>query len=487
MLYQPSCVKEMWDTWMYYRDGVHYLFTLHRAESSNWDGISLATSADGVRFEDQGIVLSKPEGAAWLGSGAVWPYEKGYVMNYSLEIGGTQRICFAVSPDLRTWEPLEPAGDFYPDKTLYRDTQDGRWDCIWPVPRAEGGYYGFFTANPLCADPLDLPSVGCAESTDGIHWRAAAPPEFQWDGPPIKVGEVGAVEKLDGAYYMLVGMNELEPGMRGYGRADLGDMGMYVFRADRLMGPYRLQPQNPRLLVSKAYPDWIAQYFTRFYRLSDSGETLLCHQSLDRVSKGDHRFWLAPLKKAVVLDGVLWMGWWPANDKLMGERIYQGFGGSRPVWPGIDRGWRLERERFVGREPRHGGQLEFGGSFDLERGIVLTADIRIEDDEENTGGAGFYFGCEGVCEYVLIRREATEVGKLWREKYMITELCAPHPLRRKTWSVKLLVRHNMLECYADGVFLQSHSFHSRPTGALGLLFEACTVSVENLCVWRWKE
>ena len=48
MLYQPRNVREMWDTWFFHENGVHYLFTLHKSvrcpSDRLWDGISPADS-----------------------------------------------------------------------------------------------------------------------------------------------------------------------------------------------------------------------------------------------------------------------------------------------------------------------------------------------------------------------------------------------------------------------------------------------------------
>lgn len=484
MLYQPKSIKEMWDTWLYFHNGTHYLFTLHLTES-RWDGITLATSPDGVHFSDRGIILSKRPEAVWLGTGAVWEYTDGFVMNYSLEVDGRQRICFAISQDFLHWEPLPPEFDFLPDSKFYDDTPAGRWDCIWPVRREEGGYYGFFTANPLCEDQLTLPSVGAATSSDGIHWEALPPPRFEWKGHPVNVGEVGAVELINGKFYMLVGMNELEFGMREYSRADLGDMGMYVFVSENIMGPYQLQEDNPRILVSHAYPDWISHYFTRFYPINETGELLICHHSLERAPGNNAKVWLAPLKKTILEGNTLWMGWWEQNNVLRGTEIFYGFNNSRVVWPLIPRGWKIEKEIFSAKEPHHGGKLELERTFDLDRGIFLSAEVLFDTGDSAYGGVGFYFDCGDICEYVLVRKGQSEIGKLWRDKYLVRELCSPHPLQKNSLSILLLARNSMVEWYADGHFLQSHSLHSRPTGKIGIVFECCSVEINNLSICEW--
>lgn len=50
----------MWDTWLYYHEGIYYLYYLANF-GSNWDNISLATSTDGIHWKEYGRILSKRE------------------------------------------------------------------------------------------------------------------------------------------------------------------------------------------------------------------------------------------------------------------------------------------------------------------------------------------------------------------------------------------------------------------------------------------
>ena len=62
----------MWDTWLYYHDGIHYLYYLHKSAGEVWDGMSVASSTDGVHFEEIGPIIHKRDDAEWLGTGSVW-------------------------------------------------------------------------------------------------------------------------------------------------------------------------------------------------------------------------------------------------------------------------------------------------------------------------------------------------------------------------------------------------------------------------------
>jgi hypothetical protein len=43
MIYRPKKVAEMWDTWLYYHEGIHYLYYLHKSDGDKWDGMSVVS------------------------------------------------------------------------------------------------------------------------------------------------------------------------------------------------------------------------------------------------------------------------------------------------------------------------------------------------------------------------------------------------------------------------------------------------------------
>ena len=71
MFYQPTLVPGMGDQWLYYHEGVHYLYHLYEQPAGKLYGVYLATSKDGVHFQEVGPVIEKRMDAEWLGSGAV--------------------------------------------------------------------------------------------------------------------------------------------------------------------------------------------------------------------------------------------------------------------------------------------------------------------------------------------------------------------------------------------------------------------------------
>ena len=71
MFYRPThaATGEMWDTWLYWYEGTYYLYYLARS-GEQWDNISMATSDDGVHWEERGPILHMADGVTWMGTGS---------------------------------------------------------------------------------------------------------------------------------------------------------------------------------------------------------------------------------------------------------------------------------------------------------------------------------------------------------------------------------------------------------------------------------
>ncbi|MBC8373299.1 MAG: family 43 glycosylhydrolase, partial [Planctomycetes bacterium] len=190
----------MWDTWLYLHDGTYYLYYLAN-KGRGWNNISMARSKDGVHWLEVGQVLYKGPGVTWMGTGSTWksPNYKTdgrFFMNFSEWKGPRQTIFFAESTDLLRWKRLGGEFEFKQDERWYQPR--GRWDCIWTIARPGGGLYGYWTATPK---PETGGRFGFGETLDGIHWKALKAPEVTGVGG----GEVGAIEKIGGKYYMMFG------------------------------------------------------------------------------------------------------------------------------------------------------------------------------------------------------------------------------------------------------------------------------------------
>ena len=241
MLYRPAKNYALWDTWLYYHQGTHYLYylTMGPTERQGWhgQGVAMATSKDGMHWDEVGVVIPKDDGATGMGSGAVWKASDfettgRYIMNYSSWFDWaieSQFIRFAESTDLMHWKKCSPGIDFKSDPRWYEtwpEDPKARWDNIYAFPRTGGGFYGCWAANPK-----GRPGFGFGESLDGVHWAALEPPVIEG----ANHGEVGAVEWIRDRYYMLY------------------QGGNLTLTADRPQGPWRPAPKNPQALGGEAY------------------------------------------------------------------------------------------------------------------------------------------------------------------------------------------------------------------------------------------
>lgn len=307
MLFKPVQVTRIWDTWAIWDQGLYFLYYLV-TERSPGEGFGLATSDDGVQWQDHGVIQHKSEGAQWLGTGSVWPAAPGrpyrFAMNYSEWFGpamerGQQHIRLAVSDDLRRWDTQPELFEADPRHYRVNAHTDSRWDCISTLPRPGGGRYGYWTANPTDVHP----GFGFGETLDDLHWTALAPPRIDWGAqvPPEQL-EVGGAQRIGERLYMLAGS------WARYG----GQVGMFVLEADRPEGPFRAAAHNFGALMSTT----ASSYFARFLPSPDG---LLVHHHA--MTRSGERF-VAPFKRAVVgPDGVLRLQYWPGNDRLRGPAL----------------------------------------------------------------------------------------------------------------------------------------------------------------------
>ncbi len=305
LFYKARTSGNMWDTWLYWRKGMYYLFHL-AGPGGHWNGIAMATSDDGVHWCEHGMVIEKAEGVTWLGTGTVWEApshgpEPRFILNFSEWRGNAQTIFFAESSDLLHWRRLGNEQEFRPDGRWYRTGggNDGRWDCIYSIDRPGGGRYGYWTANPI-----DFTGFGFGETDDGVTWRSLPPPRIEWgDVAPMPVIESGAIAEIGGRYYTMLG---------SYTSYNSCSSGMFTFVADTPSGPFRPVPVNYALLTSP--PGRMHSYFARFF--PRDGELLVNHHAV----ASDGEVFFAPLKMAEVDKvGILRLKWWNGNTAATQE------------------------------------------------------------------------------------------------------------------------------------------------------------------------
>lgn len=311
MLFKSDRVSSHWDTWIYYYENRFYLYYL-LANREKWDGFGVATSEDGLRWKDHGqVVYASEKMVNFLGTGMVWQAPEGstgkrFICNYSEYRQDSndlyQTILFACSDDLIHWEPLGEK-QLFPvdtDNYVYYHKDGGRWDCIWPLERQEGGYWGYWTASPK-----GRPGFGFGTSQDGLKWKALPPPIIQWgDRKPLDHLEVGAIWKNGSTYFLMVG--------------DYREKGMFMLSGLQPEGPFAPVNHNYEILKSR---DFMHVYFSRF--VSSPGATLVNHHAITREQRYEKDVtYLSPLKLVEVDNrGILRLRWWRGNDALRGQPI----------------------------------------------------------------------------------------------------------------------------------------------------------------------
>jgi len=421
----------MWDTWLYYEGGTYYMYCLANTLNEGWNNISMATSEDGVHWKELGPVLHRGEGVTWMGTGSTWrspnfAADRKFQINFSEWKSPRQTIFFAESPDLVHWTRLGDEHEFVQDERWYE--LNGRWDCIWVIDRPGGGLYGYWTASPK-ADTGGR--FGFGESMDGVTWKALPPPKVEGCGD----GEVGAVEKIGGRYYMMFGSG-------GH---------MVTLVADQPQGPFRMAPTNAVLF----HPG--PTYFARFFPTAPDG-LLVNHHSIAR----DGDVYMGLLKTARLdKDGTLRLVWWPGNEQLKDTAVNVG-------------------------PPSGDGPIPFlANSFDVEHGTTLEGDILLADEVgvsrgffvegADKRGAAILLDRDGVAHLGLMNADGT------RFEAQITE--DRGVAFRRPAHFRLLFNHSLLEFYLDDQFVECFSVPGRATGRVGLIRQGDAGAIRNLRAW----
>ena len=415
----------MWDVWLHHHEDTYFLYYLANVGENRWrwDNISMATSLDGVHWTEKGPILKKTPGAKWMGTGSTWKsptFDKDgkFYMNFSEEIGGRQNIYFAESTDLLHWTRLK--GEeyrFVQNEQWYE--KNGRWDCIWTIPKPGGGLYGYWTASPDRSKKDAADGIfGFGESLDGVHWKALAPPKVVDDE---QKGEVGAVEKIGDKYYMLFGHYPA----------------MTTLVADRPEGPFRKVKKNYKVLTGHTY-------FSRFFRHPEG--MLACHFTQGR----DVQVSFAPIKDVRIdHEGTLRFGWWKGNEKMKHRPIAV----EKPV-------------------DSNGAVALLGNTFDTKQGIIIEGTLRLPKAKDSAR-CGVYIECTNDLGAGLLI-DSTGVAELGPMKADGTGFKAEKPVDREMTFrspaiFRLLVKGSLMEFYLDDILIESFALPDNATGRIGLI------------------
>jgi hypothetical protein len=421
MFFKPNSRKSgrMWDTWLYLQEGTYYLYYLANA-GRRWDNVSMAVSSDGVHWREHGRVLTKRPEATWMGTGSTWrspnhAADGKFFMNFSEWTGPRQTIFFAESIDLLNWKRLPGECEFQQDTRWYEP--NGRWDCIYTIPRRTGGLYGYWTATPK-ADTGGR--FGFGETLDGARWKALPPPKVHGVGE----GEAGAVERIGDKFYMMFGTGGM----------------MVTLVGNQPQGPFYAAKKNFRLLSGHTY-------FSRFFPTPDG--ILVNHHSIAET------VYFAPLKSTVVdEEGTLRLGWWKGNELLK----------HKPVavqTPTTDQQAHLATAMLL-------------NAFDLDKGIILegTLELPTSLNSQRVGlyiecgsgkGVGILLDSEGAAELGTIEANGSDFKAIKRVQ---REMEFGRPAR-----FRLLLKYSLLELYLDDILIECFSLPVQPTGRIGMIGE----------------
>jgi hypothetical protein len=434
--FKPRDVHQ-WDTWVFHHDQTYYLYYLIASQWQGWDGFGVATSKDGVHWEEQGTPVLKRDTVNWLGTGSTWKspqFEKDrrFFVNFSEQPKGeAQHIYFAESRDLLKWDRLPI--EFRQDPRWYEEK--GRWDCIYPIPKTGGGFYGYWTAKPK-----GRVGFGFGESEDGVNWRALEAPLLDWGIHAVpKECEMGAVENVGGQYYAMVGAYP---------------EGMFTFVADQPQGPFFASKKSCRLLSGDCY-------FARFFPSPDG--LLVTHHSISKARRGKQPIvYTAPLKRALVdAEGAMRLGWWQGNEVLKGA-------GQEVNLP--------QQTRMDGKE-----MVFITAGVNVRSGTILEGSVNF-----NRGSGLVVESADGTMTAIgLLSATATEAGPIQRDGTMFTALPGQSINRdlpekpASRW--RLLLRHSLVELYLDDVLFNVLSLPKAATGRIGFLNNASGIT--DLKAW----
>ena len=459
----------MWDPSLIYHDGKYYAFMMYNLDGPNGLGAGhciAASSVDGVHWEDIGIVneeLERERGCLFFKC-FVGRCGDRFIMDHGVRRPeGQDTIRFYESFDLKNWNYLfsnEPDARWYSRK---------RWDHMYILPKVDGDDTAGYWGHPVAKAKEDLPrGVGMMQSEDGLSWEVLPPAKVEWGGTPPVDLEWGGCERFGGRYYLIGGGKTM--GNKGYG--------MYVFSADDPCGPFTPERGAYRLCGSSERDmSWLAVW------CRGDGELLISnYASLEPDSRAP---WMLPLRKPVMHEGYLSLGWWEGNEKLKGDPF------------------QINSASFsidsVGNKNEYAIEW-MDDEFDLSRGLFLEGSLKARSTAAGNGdfAAGFALSQEGSRSTVIklgigsrVDRE-THIGDLvetddgfeFTSNDVTARDCATvNGIGDGTeHSFKLLIHRGAFELYIDGLLMQTH-WHNPVGKKIGFFTSNSSLIVNGLEAW----
>ena len=325
-MYQPK-EGQIWDPSCFVFRNVTYCYSMYSAlEDASFYGYGfLATSPDGVHFNDRGPINEEAPGVQWYkcfvhllsaGNASSPPL---FVMDHGMGGGGNdgshdpdnrgcpfggQCLRFLSSINLLNWTYMYT---MHPDPRWYNT--GGRFDHMYidaVGAAAGGGFVGFPVATPLGS-----PAPGVMTSPDGLNWTLGMPLAIAWGDITPAGFEVGGVEYIGGRWWLIGG--GVAYGVNGYS--------MYVLRGGTDASAPTSEPFEPvpgGYRLSGTSRGWCITALAAFARNYDGGPTLVSnYMTMSLVNSGRANVWMLPLRLPVVTPaGTLALHWWPGNAAL---------------------------------------------------------------------------------------------------------------------------------------------------------------------------
>ena len=475
MVFKPE-TGSMWDPTILWHDGQYYAYMMYDTEGDDAYCL-LATSPDGVHWEDQGKIISEHErtdGASFFKCFVVQAGNK-FIMNHGVgRFEGKHQLPqdtmrFFQSTDLRHWEYIATT---HPDARWYLQK---RWDHMYMLPKEEGrteaGFWGYVVAVPK--EGVDLPAM--MESKDGLHWEVLPPAKTEWgDVSPRNHFEYGGCERIGGKYYLIGGASAYN-GHKGYAT--------YTLIGDGPCGPFRPDAEAYRLSGNTGeHLTWLASW------VRAKGELLIANYSL--LQHGQPGPCMLPLRKPVVdSGGHLRLGWWNGNEALKGDRLQ------------VDQ-QRVELEGGVKSDRYEVRYL--ADHFDLAQGLILEGRITART-VANSGSAaakpvaGFVFEEKpGQAMSVQlgigpVKGRETHIGRLTTDADGKMTFSSEDVTGKGCATVtglddgrehrfRLLCRWELIELYVDDLLVQTYT-HEWGSGRVGFFVANARADFSDVRAW----
>ena len=464
MLYRPK-TGQIKDGCMIYEKGIFYLFSMYRKEGSeDFRSVWLATSSDGVHFEDRGCVVEDFPDFIWAMK--VYRTKDAFYMNSgSFTRDGKQAILkLWRSEDLLHWEYCPELDVIAPNG----DEKGARLDCMCVLEK-DGRYYGYATGQ-----------YGFLTSEDGIRWQPNLSRMDYRPFPPYNTAlggfEIADFIELDGRFYLFCG---------GFGHLGMSGYGVYLYESDAPDGVF--SPSLPYYRLNGTSKRWVNMWERCFKK---DGQ-ILCHNySYDGYSYEKGCVYLPPIKRLIRTDEKLCLGWWEGNDQLYGERVAEA-----PLLT-------ASRQRIdVFSEDTE--SCELSELLALPEDAVIECKLTLSPNRFTRYSAGGIYLSEGEGEGSAILFDTygrVEIAHIKDRRIDSVEdtvgfgSCAPYYVESgKTYSLRIPVSHGMMEIYVDGLYLQTfnnaHTPDARSSPFLGMATvarrEGCTLS--DVVVYRMKK